>query len=168
MIKFMPILIIFTLVAIRLLPHPANFVPIGALALFGGSYLPKKYALTIPFAVMFVSDMFLGFHSTMPYIYGSFILISLIGITLKNRVNFTNVLLASLSSSILFYLITNLGVFISTNLYPKTATGLLDCFIMAIPFFRNTLLGDLFYNGMFFGSFALVKQLYFKLAYQSN
>lgn len=168
MIKFMPILIILAAAGIRLLPHPANFVPIGALALFGGSYLPKKYALTIPFAVMFASDMFLGIHSTMPYVYGSFILISLVGISLKNRVNFTNVLLASLSASVFFYLITNLGVFLSTNLYPKTATGLLECFMMAIPFFRNTLLGDLFYNGMFFGSFALVKRFYFKLAYQSN
>ena len=164
----MPIFIILAAAGIRLLPHPANFVPIGALALFGGSYLPKKYALTIPLAIMLVSDIFLGFHSTMPYVYGSFILISFIGVTLKNRVNFTNVFLASLTSSVLFYLITNLGVFLSTNLYPKTTTGLLDCFIMAIPFFRNTLLGDLFYNGMFFGIFALAKRLYFKPAYQTT
>lgn len=152
-----PFSVIAAAVLLRLVPHEPNVAPIGAMALFGGSYLPKKYALPIPILTMFVSDIFLGFHNTIAWVYGSFILIGLIGMLLKNRVNPGNVLLASLASSVLFYLITNFGVWFNGSMYPKTLSGLLQSYVLALPFFRNTLLGDLFYSGVFFGGYALVR-----------
>ena len=152
-----PMLIIIAAVLLRLVPHEPNVAPIGAMALFGGVYLTKKQALILPLLTMFISDIFLGFHSTMPWVYGSFLLTVAIGLFLKNKTNPTNIFAASIVSSILFYLITNFGVWFSGTMYPKTMSGLMQSYIMAIPFFRNTLLGDLVYNAIFFGGYALIK-----------
>jgi len=149
--------IIFFAVVLRLLPHPANVAPIAAMALFGGVYLDKKYALILPLTALFVSDIFLGFNQSMPYVYGSFVLTGLIGMWLRNHKTFTNILLGALTSSILFFLITNFGFWLVFSLYPKTFAGQTEAYMMALPFFRNTLLGDFFYTGLFFGSFELVK-----------
>lgn len=159
-----PAAIIILAVLSRLIPHPPNFAPIGGLALFSGATLNKKQAFAIPLVAMFVSDLFLGFHSTMLYVYGSFALIVFIGMQLK-KIKFTNLLLASLISSGLFYLITNFGVWASTDLYPKNMNGLIQSYILALPFFKNTLLSDLFYTfSLFYGYKYLtivLKRLYF-------
>lgn len=160
-----PFSVIVAAVLLRLVPHEPNVAPIGAMALFGGAYLSKKYALPFPIFTMFVSDIFLGFHNTIVWVYGSFILIGLIGMLLRNRVNPGNVILVSLASSVLFYLITNFGVWFSGSMYPKTLSGLLQSYTLALPFFRNTLLGDLFYNGVFFGGYALIRSRLSQLAY---
>ena len=152
------LLLIISGVAVRLLPHPYNFTPIAATALFGGAYLPKRYALIIPIVAMLVSDIFLGFHSTMVYVYGSFILTGLIGMWLREHKNAGNVIGASLVSSVLFFLITNFGVW-AQGAYARDITGLWESYVMGIPFFRNTLAGDLFYTGAFFGSYELAKTL---------
>lgn len=149
--------VIAAAVLLRLVPHVPNVAPIGAMALFGGAQLPKKHALTLPIGAMLVSDIFLGFHNTMVWVYASFILTVLIGMLLRSRVSAGNVILASLASSVLFYLITNFGVWLFGSMYPKTLSGLMQSYIMGLPFFRNTLLGDLFYNGVFFGGYALLK-----------
>lgn len=141
----------------RLLPHPANFAPISALALFSGAYLSKKNALIIPLIAMFISDIFLGFHTTMPFVYLSFILIALLGQTQSNKIKFTNILALSLSGSLLFFIITNFGVWATTHIYGHTLQGLIDCYTLAIPFYRNTLLGDLVYTGAFFGLYEFAK-----------
>jgi len=151
-----PLLIILVAVLIRLLPHLPNFTPIAAMALFGGVYLNKKYALVIPLAAMFISDIFLGFHSTMPYVYGSFILTGIIGLWLKKHKSAKNVICSSLISSILFFLITNFGVW-AAGWYPKTLSGLMQSYVMGIPFFKNTVLGDLIYTGIFFSCYELVQ-----------
>lgn len=148
-----PLTIILIAVMLRLLPHPANVAPIAAMALFGGAYLNKKYALIVPLVAMFVSDLFLGFHNTMPFVYGSFLLIGLVGMGLRARRTAVNVLLASMLSSILFFVITNFGVWLVGSLYPKTLSGLLLCYSYALPFFRNTIIGDLLYTGVFFGGY---------------
>jgi uncharacterized membrane protein len=135
-----------------------NFTPIAATALFGGVYLNKKYAFFVPILAMFISDIFLGFHSTMPYVYGSFILTGLIGLWLKNHKNTQNIIGATLLSSVLFFLITNFGVW-AGGWYPKTLSGLMQSYVMAIPFFRNTILGDLCYTGVFFGAYELAQLL---------
>jgi len=153
-----PILIILVAVLMRLLPHMPNFTPIAAMALFGGVYLNKKFAFVIPLAAMFVSDIFLGFHQAMPYVYGSFILAVVIGLWLKNNKSAKNIFCASLISSILFFLITNFGVW-AGGWYPRTLSGLMQSYIMGIPFFRNTVLGDLLYTGVFFGAYELVQLL---------
>lgn len=153
-----PFLIITFAALLRLLPHPPNVAPIAAMALFGGVYLNKKYALIFPLLALFISDLFIGFYgaSMMAFVYGSFLLTGCIGIFLKNHKKPAVIIAASLFSSLLFYLITNFGVWLTGTLYPKTLSGLLESYIMAIPFFRNTLIGDLLYTGIFFGSYELV------------
>jgi hypothetical protein len=153
---FGPLAIIIFAVLLRLLPHPPNVAPIAAMALFGGAYLNKRYALVVPLVALFLSDIFLGFYSGMIFIYGSFFLTGLIGLWLKNYKSVPNVIFASLISSVLFYLITNFGVWLSGTMYAKSFSGLIESYVMGIPFFRNTLLGDLGYVGLFFGSYELV------------
>lgn len=154
-----PLLVIFLAGLLRLLPHPANVAPIGAMALFGGVYLRKKYAIILPLGAMLVSDIFLGLHSTMGFVYGSFILIGVVGMWLRKRKKLATVLGASLFSSLLFFLITNFGVWLMTTMYSKTWQGLVDCYMMGIPFFRNTVLGDLLYTGLFFGGYEIALRL---------
>ncbi len=151
-----PLVVIFLAVLMRLLPHPPNFAPIAAMALFGGCYLDKKYALAIPLLAMFVSDLFLGFHSTMPFVYGSFLLIGGIGMLLKHHKRAKVIFGASLAASIGFFMITNFGVWAVTGLYPKTINGLIQSYYFALPFFHNTIAGDLLYTGLLFGGYELV------------
>lgn len=153
---FYPLLVIAIAAFTRLLPHPPNFSPIAAMALFGGVYFSKKYALIIPIIALFVSDIFLGFHSTIPFVYGSFLITGLIGLWLKKHRDFKSILTGTLLSSILFFLITNYGVWLVGSLYQKNITGLVQSYIMAIPFFRYTIVGDLFYTGIFFGSYQAI------------
>lgn len=156
-IKIVPALIILFGILARLIPHPANFAPITAIALFSGVYLPKKYAFILPIGVLFLSDLFIGFYgATMLFVYGSFILSGLIGLWLKNHKNLFTILGSSFFASILFYLITNFAVWLYPHsFYTKDLSGLLQSYVMAIPFFRNTLLGDLFYIVVFFGGYEL-------------
>jgi len=136
----------------RIVPHLPNFAPIGAMALFGGAYMSKKQALTLPILAMILSDFVIGFDS-LPMrlaVYGSFLLIVFLGMFLKNRVNTKNTILFSLASSILFFVITNFAVWAFGSFYPHTLTGLTESYFFAIPFFRNTFFGDLFYTGAFF------------------
>jgi len=142
----------------RVIPHPANFAPITAMALFGGVYLNKKQALTLPILAMILSDFVIGFDS-LPMrlsVYGSFILAVLIGFWVKSHKNAKNIIFASLISSILFFVITNFAVWAFGTMYLKSLTGLAECYLMAIPFFRNTILGDLVYTGAFFGVYNLL------------
>lgn len=154
-----PLLIILFAVLMRLVPHPANVAPIAAMALFGGVYLDKKYALIVPLIALFISDIFIGFHDTMVFVYGSFLLTGVIGIWLRQRKSFLSIFLGALTSSILFFLITNFGVWLVGTMYPKNANGLLESYILALPFFRNTILGDLFYTGLFVGGYELALAL---------
>lgn len=153
--------VVFILIAIgivsRLIPHTPNFTPLGAIALFSGYYLPKQYSLVIMMVILFISDAFLGFHPTMPWVYGSFILISILGSTFKGRFNNRNFVLFPLISSLLFFLITNFGVWITGSMYTHDLSGLLECYLMALPFFRMTIIADMFYSVVLFGGFKLFK-----------
>jgi hypothetical protein len=145
--------------AFRLIPHPPNFTPIGAMALFGGAYFGKRgLAFVAPIAAMLLSDAILGFHSGMPFVYASVALIVLIGQVALSRPTFLRVGAAALASSILFFVITNFGTWLVSGIYPMTASGLATCFVAAIPFFQNTLAGDLFYSAVLFGGFALLER----------
>lgn len=158
----------------RLIPHPPNFTPLIAIALFGGAYFSKKsYAFMIPLIAMLISDIliirFIYAHLSTIHeyfislatisVYISFALIVLIGFLLHNRVKVFNVVFASLAGSILFFIVANFAVWAggSYNLYPKNMTGLIECYIAAIPFFKNTLISALVYSGVLFGSFELAK-----------
>ena len=145
-------IIIFTAFT-RLVPHPPNFTPIIAMGLFGGAYLKdRRIALIIPLLAMIAADMFLGFHGTMLWVYGSLIIITTMGFLLKSGVTLKNGAIATLGGSLLFFLVTNFGVWASGSFYPKTVEGLISCYAAGIPFFGNTLASSVFYSGlMFFG-----------------
>jgi len=150
-------LLIITLIVVgftlRLLPHPANFAPIMALALFSGLYLPKRLNIIIPVVAMLISDIFLGFYSLpiMFSVYASFILATLLGTWLKKYKNIKNVILTTFAGSFLFFLVTNFSVWAFGTMYTHNLPGLMQSYYMALPFFRNSLLGDLFYVGIFVG-----------------
>lgn len=156
-----PTLLIFLGIIARFLPHPANFAPIGAIALFGAIYLPKKYALIVPLFAMFISDIFIGFYSwqIMLAVYSSFALMGVIGLLVRKNKKFHTVLDGTLLGSILFFLITNFAVWAFGTMYTHNFTGLIQSYTMAIPFFKNSLLGDLFYVGILVGGFEFAKIL---------
>jgi hypothetical protein len=140
----------------RLLPHLPNFTPIGGMALFGAAHGSRRSALIAPLAALALSDLFLPGHSTMPYVYGSFVLIALMGmVVFRNGVSMPRVMGASVASSLILFALTNFGVWASGTLYPTTWQGLVTCYAMALPYLRNTMLGDMFYAGVFFGGYAL-------------
>lgn len=154
-------LMIFGAAFVRLIPHPPNFAPIAAMALFGGAYFNKKWAaFLVPLSAMFVTDIILGFHETVWAVFLSFALIVVIGMTMLKTKKVSNIFFASVISSVSFFIITNFGIWLSTNYYPKTGAGLAACYTAAIPFFHQTLLSDLFFTGIFFGVYHLIKQKY--------
>jgi hypothetical protein len=145
----------------RIVPHSLgyhlNIAPIMALALFGGAYLPsKKTAYLIPMASMFISDIFLGFHPLMWAVYGAFALGVVIGQLMNGKVSATRVAASSLAGSISFFIITNFAHWLM--FCPHTTQGFVQCYIDAIPFFRNSLFGDLAYSAVFFGAFELASK----------
>lgn len=163
-------------VLLRLLPHIPNFAPISALALFGGVYLGKRYALVLPLLVMIISDylllyinpfgtpFFTGNHLYAPQaamnnttlaVYGSFLLSGFVGLWLRNHKSPQTIFLAATFSSIQFFLITNAAVWLA-GAYDRSIAGLWESYIAGIPFFRGTLFGDLFYTGAFFGGYELL------------
>lgn len=151
-------LMIFAAAFVRLIPHPPNFSPIAAMALFGGAYFNKKsLAFIIPLTAMFLTDAIIGFYSYAWMVYLSFALIVLLGIVMLKKVSVKNLIIASLTASVSFFAITNFGVWALGTLYPKTPAGLMESYIAAIPFFQNALIGDLFFVGVMFGVYELVK-----------
>ncbi|MFZ2322612.1 MAG: DUF6580 family putative transport protein [Ignavibacteriaceae bacterium] len=151
-------LMVFIAAFIRLLPHPPNVAPIAAMALFGGAYFNKKsMAFLVPLAAMILTDAIIGFYSFVWMVYLSFALIVAIGIFMLKKISVKNLILASVSASVSFFAITNFGVWALGTLYPKTPAGLLECYTAAIPFFQYSLIGDLFFVGVMFGVYELVK-----------
>lgn len=162
-LKLLAISIVIFGVLMRLIPHAPNIAPIGALMLFGGAYLPKK-VFWLPILALLISDYFIGFYgSDMFYVYGSYLLVGLIGIWLRSHKKPVLVVGSALGSSVLFFLITNFGVWAPpNNWYPHTLAGLIQSYTMAIPFFRNSLIGDLGYTILLFGGYELLQNLSFK------
>ena len=142
----------------RIMPHPPNFTPIIAIGLFGGAYLKnKRWALLLPVGAMLLADIFLGFHGTMIWVYGSLIIITTIGFLLKRRVTLQNGAIATISGSLLFFLVTNFGVWASGSFYPMNVEGLISCYAAGIPFFGNTLGGSIFYSFLMFVGYEVMK-----------
>lgn len=175
-----PLLIILSAVLIRLFPHAPNFTPIAAMALFGGTYLNKKYSVAIVFLALILSDYLLLYihpfasqfiniskiypplaliHGSTLLVYGCLLVTAGVGIWLSSHKSLKNIITASLFSSILFFLVTNFNFFYPASLYPKTFNGMIESYIMALPFFKNTLFGDLFYTSLFFGGIELLVKL---------
>lgn len=156
---------VFAVVAARWLPHPPNFTPIMALALFGGAtFTNKRAAFLVPLAGLFLSDLALGFSSITPMVYGSFALIVALGLWLRTRKSISSVAFAAIASGLLFFIVTNFGVWTLGGLYPKTLAGLGECYVAAIPFLRNTLVSSFVYSALLFGGWALAEERWPALA----
>ena len=145
-------------ILLRFVPHAPNFTPVAAIALFSGVYLNKKYAFIVPLVLMIVSDLFLGLHNVIIFTWGSFILTGFLGLWLKKHKNMFGILSMSLASSLLFYVVSNFGVWIM-GWYPHNLAGLINCYIMALPFLRNFALGTLIYTSVFIGVYELAARL---------
>ena len=142
-------IILYTIIILaisRIIPHPPNFTPILAMAVTMPMLTSDRYiGLLIPLLAMFVSDIFIGLHNTMIWVYMSFIAVTLTSYVFIKQFKFVNVLTMSLLSSLLFFIVTNFGVWTS-GYYGYTLSGLVTCYVMAIPFFTNTVLSTLFYS----------------------
>lgn len=161
---------IFLGAALRVLPHMPNFAPIGAIALFAGVYLGRKNAFLISLIAMLVSDYLIGFDSVMMrvIVYGCFLLSVGIGVLVKKRKNIITILGGTLAGSVIFYLITNFAWFYGTSMYTHDLNGIIASYVNALPFFKNSLMGDFFYVGIFFGSYELIRYLQIKFSLSSQ
>lgn len=155
----------------RLLPHAYNFTPLGAIALFGAAYFPKKkWALIIPMLAIWMSDLLLNnimyasfyegftwFTSGFLTIYGSIAMIVILGYYLLQKITFGRVLSGALGASVIFFIVSNFGVWMSGSMYPLTAEGLIACYTAAIPFFHYTIAGNVIYSAVLFGAYEWIK-----------
>ncbi|KJJ85689.1 conserved hypothetical protein, membrane [Candidatus Omnitrophus magneticus] len=154
------ILILIGIMA-RIIPHVPNYAPITAIALFSGAYLNKKYAYFIPLVIMIISDLIIGLHDMILFTWGAFCLTILIGIWLKEQKGIKNILLSSIMASLLFFVVTNFGVWLFW--YPNTLQGFLNCYIKALPFLRDTAASSIIFTFGFFGAYELIKKIVLKL-----
>ncbi len=166
----------------RLIPHPPNFAPIGALGLFGAAYFTRKWiAIILPLASLWLSDVvinntlyaqyykeFTFFYDGFYWIYGTIALTTFLGFYMLKKVSVKNVLASSILASILFFLITNFGCWPSNPMYSQDFKGLIACYIAGIPFFGGTLAGNIFYSIVLFGGFELAKSKFPVLELTNN
>ena len=162
--------LIFVAALSRMLPHPPNFSPIEAVALFGGAYFAKRHvAVIVPLVAMFASDLLLGlvnggiywsYFASAGYllVYACIAVSTLLGFGLRGKVSGARVLSYSLAGSLLFFVVTNFGAWLSDPSYPKTAAGLSAAYVAGVPFFQWTVLGTLFYSALLFGGFELLRK----------
>ena len=158
--RWIALLVLVALAALsRLLPHPPNVAPIAALALFGGAYFAdRRLAFVIPGLALLASDALIGFHSQLVLVYACFAVTVMLGTLLQGRLRALPITAATLGSSVLFFVVTNFGVWLLDGLYPVTFEGLVACYVAAIPFFHNSVAGNLFYTLVLFGGFAMVER----------
>ena len=141
--------IILILTISRLIPHPPNFTPIGAMAILAGLLIKDlRLAIAIPLAAMLLSDLIIGLHNSLLYVYAAIVIIVLCNRYLLKNIRLSSLGVSSLLSAIIFFLVTNFGAWLSHDLYPRTANGLLQAYVAGIPFFYNTLLSTLFFIGI--------------------
>ncbi len=148
-------------VLFRLIPHPWNLTPLAAMFLFGGAtFRSKSKSLLVPLAALLVSDYavdLLLYHGTYhwfsPFTWGGFLLIGLLGWTLRGKAHWAKIGAASIAGSTIFFLVSNFGVWLGWTMYPRSVAGLAACYSAAIPFYRNSLIGDLLFTAVMFGSY---------------
>ncbi|MFO8054395.1 MAG: DUF6580 family putative transport protein [Bacteroidales bacterium] len=150
---------VLLVIAWRVFTEIPNFTPVMALAFFGGAYFGKKHiALILPFSAMIISDLILGLHATMLYVYVAFALAVGVGVWLRNRLSVWSIIGGALGSSVIFFVLTNLGVWITGMVgYPMNVGGLMACYTAAIPFFRTEVISTLVFSGVFFGAYYAMK-----------
>jgi hypothetical protein len=147
--------------ALRIAPHPWNFTPVGAMALFSGAIVrDRRLAFFFPILALFIGDIFIGFHRLMPVVYISFLVSVAIGFWLRDRRSPGRITLATLLGAMQFFVVTNFAVWAFGLSYPRNTAGLLACYVAGIPFFLNTLAGDAVYAALLFGGLALAEGLF--------
>lgn len=158
--------LIAIVVSLRVLPHPANFAPVAAAAIFGGAILPRRWALSVPLAAMIVSDLIIGLHNLILLTWGSYALFALASSYWLRKLTLLRGAALTMSASVFFFVITNFGVWLTSGMYAHTWAGLIRCYELALPFFRNTLAGDIVYTAALFGAYWLAikagQRLFFK------
>jgi hypothetical protein len=138
----------------RVIVHAPNFTPVLSMAFLGGMYLKGRQAVVVPLTLMIISDLIIGFYPLVYMTWGSIVLISLLGLYLKERKSFLTVLAGSIASAVIFFIVTNFSAWLT--LYPHSAAGLRQCYILAIPFFRGTLAGSIAYSLVFYAGYEWV------------
>ncbi len=139
------------------LPELGNFTPVFAVALFAGALLrDRKLAMLVPLLAMLITDLIIGVHSQMWLVYGCMAITVFFGMRIQQRISTGTVLRSALAASVLFFVASNLLVWFEGALYPKTLLGLKDCFVAAVPFWRNELFGSLLWSALLFGLHVLV------------
>lgn len=151
-------------VALRLLPHPANFAPVAAVAIFGGAILPRRLAIWVPLMAMMVSDVVIGLHNLVPVTWGCYALIALASSSFLKKPTLLRGFSLTISSSLFFFVVTNFAVWLWGDMYARSWAGLTRCFEMALPFFRNTALSDLVYTAALFAAYNLAIRFSHRLA----
>ena len=163
------VVMIILAAVLRIVPHPWNFTPIGAMALFSGAmFRDRRVAFLFPLVALFAGDLFIGLHRLIPAVYASFLLSVLIGTGLANRRSMFRIGGAVFLGALQFFLVTNFAVWQLFGTYPHTPSGLAACYIAGLPFFGNALAGDALYATLFFGIFALAEHLFPTLRLQPN
>lgn len=142
-------------VSMRLLPHPANFAPVTAIALFSGAYLPRKIAVWVPLVAMIISDWVIGFYSLMYLVWGCYVVIACLSSMWLRKPTLFRATIGCVAASIFFYVVTNFGVWAASGMYVHSWPGLFNCYLLALPFFRNSSISDLGYMMLLFGLYRL-------------
>ncbi|MGB4776253.1 MAG: DUF6580 family putative transport protein [Daejeonella sp.] len=167
--RFITLSIIIILAALTralplFIPHIWNFTAVGALAIFSGAqFRDNRLALIMPLAAMGLSDLFLGNGFSL-VVYTGFLLMVICGILIRNNKSIANVVLASVSAAVVFYLFTNFAFFYPATTYPRNLAGITTSYIMAFPFLNNMIIGNLVYGSALFGLFYILKNRYPVLA----
>jgi len=144
--QFLPVTLIIILTWARLIPHPPNFTPIVTVAILSGYFFSNIYLSFLTLLIsMFIADAFIGFHEHMFSVYISLLLISFIFYKISEKINFKNLFMCSFIASLIFFIISNFGVWIIGGLYDRSLSGLVECYILAIPFFGNTFLSTVIF-----------------------
>jgi hypothetical protein len=150
-------------VSLRLMPHPANFAPVAAMAIFGGTVLPRRLAVWAPLMAMIISDLFLGFYSTILVTWACYAIVAITSSYAMKKPSLFRGIGLTIGSSIFFFAITNFATWLWSGMYEHSWTGMAQCYNMALPFFRNTALSDLVYTGTLFGIYAIAVKTSTKL-----
>ena len=141
----------------RLIPHAANLTPLYAVTLFACAVFPKRWAVAIPVVAMVASDLVIGFHSNIAFTWSGMFVFALLGFAMRERKTTGRIVIGALAGSAIFFVWTNLGVWLVSGIYPQTSAGLAQCYMAALPFFRNSLLGNMAFSGALFAAYEFVR-----------
>lgn len=161
-VRTIVVLVMIALAAVlRVVPHPWNFTPVGAMALFGGAVIKdRRAAFFFPLVALFIGDIFVGFHQLMPLVYASFLVDVALGWWIRGCRTIARIGGVTILGAIQFFLITNFGVWAFLDGFPHTGAGLIACYAAGLPLLLNTLAGDGFYATLLFGGFALAERFF--------